>query len=177
MRSAPLNFSYGKVKCKNKNPWIWDKKCLIWVFWGWNLKIMSYLKSAASNLSNCKISKKKMKMPKFGTKKYLIWVFLGKNLKNYGHIWHQHPRCCLITKFCEETRMSKFGTKNALLRVFLTKNALIGYFWIGILKKYCHIWNQHPWICFAAKFSVKIHILKFGTKNAWVRYFWVGIWK
>ena len=27
---------------------------------------------------------------------------------------------------------------------FGTKNAWFGYFWTGIWKQYCHIWNQHP---------------------------------
>ena len=34
-----------------------------------------------------------------------------------------------ITKFCVRTKMLKFGTKNALFE----------YFWVGILKIYCHI--------------------------------------
>ena len=28
-----------------------------------------------------------------------------------------------------------------------TKNALFGYFQTGILRNYCHTWNQHPWLC------------------------------
>ena len=41
---------------KNKNSEIWDQKCQISVFCGWNLKtLMSYLKSASSNLSCCKV--------------------------------------------------------------------------------------------------------------------------
>ena len=41
----------------NKNPKIWGQKCLVWVFLGWSLKrILSYLKSARSSLSNCKTS-------------------------------------------------------------------------------------------------------------------------
>ena len=42
---------------KNKNSQIWEQKCLIWVFLGWNLKTaLSYFKSAMPNLSYCKIS-------------------------------------------------------------------------------------------------------------------------
>ena len=45
-----------KIPWENENASIYDQKCLIWVFLGWNLKtILSYLKSAAWNLSNCKI--------------------------------------------------------------------------------------------------------------------------
>ena len=35
---------------------------------------------------------------------------------------------------------------------FETKNALFGYFWARIKKKYCHILNQHPRFCLFAKF-------------------------
>ena len=60
-------------------------------------------------------------------------------------------------------RMPKFGTKNALL----------GYFSTGIRKKYCHIWNQRPWICLVTTFGAKLKILKFGTKSN----SHLGIWK
>ena len=63
--------------------------------------------------------------------------------------------------------MPKFGTKNAWFM----------YFWAGIWKQYCHIWNQYPRICLVAKFSKKAKKPKFGTKNAWFMYFWAGIWK
>ena len=57
----------------------------------------------------------------------------------------------------------------------MTKNHLFGWFWTGIWKKYCHIWNHHPWICLEARFSTELKILKFCTKSAWIRYFWGGI--
>ena len=43
-------------------------------------KLLSYLKSAPSNLSNCKILRK-TKNAQIWDQKCLIWVFLGKNLK------------------------------------------------------------------------------------------------
>ena len=99
--------------------------------------ILSYLKSAPSNWSSCKISDQKC----------LIWVFFIKNafflcfwariLKKYCHIWNRHPQICLVARFCERAKMCTFGTKNAL----------IGYFWTRIFKNYCHIWNHHPQIC------------------------------
>ena len=82
---------------------IWAQKCLIWGFFGWNLKdtILSCWKSAPSNLSNCKISRKS-KILKFGSKNALnkndlsLMVFLTKNVllgifglkfeKKYYHI-------------------------------------------------------------------------------------------
>ena len=36
---------------------MWDKKCLSWVFWGQNYKkLLSYLKSTPSNLSEMSLS-------------------------------------------------------------------------------------------------------------------------
>ena len=35
------------------------------------------------------------------------------------------------------------------------KIVLFGYFWAGIWKNYCHIWNQHPRICLMTKFRKK----------------------
>ena len=60
---------------------------------------------------------------------------------------------------------------------FGTKNALFAYFWAGIWKQYCHIWNQQPWICLIANFQKKTKMPKFGTKNALFGYFWAEIWK
>ena len=52
LKLASSNLPYCKVWCKNKNPLIWDQKCMMCVFLGWNLKILlSYLKSAPLNLS------------------------------------------------------------------------------------------------------------------------------
>ena len=49
---------------------------------------------------------------------------------------------------------------------FGTKNALFGYFWAGIWKWYCHIWNQHPPICLTAKpRKKKKKKPKYGPKN------------
>ena len=52
-----------------------------------------------------------------------------------------------------------------------TKHALLEYFWLQVLKNYCHIWNQHPQICQTAKFQEKTKMPKFVTKNALFRYF------
>ena len=48
---------------------------------------------------------------------------------------------------------------------FGTNNALSGYFWAGILKNYCHIWNQRAGFCLITKVCAKIKLLQFGTKN------------
>ena len=61
----------------------------------------------------------------------------------------------------KKTNMPKFGTKNALF----------GYFCCGILKKYCHIWNQHPRVCLIGEFCKKTKMPIFGNKNALLKYF------
>ena len=53
-----------------------------------------------------------------------------------------------------------------------SKSALFGYFWTGIGKQNCHIWNQHPGICLIAKFCGKTKMPEFGTKNSLFGYFW-----
>ena len=135
---------------------MWDQNCLIYVFLSGNLKtVLSYLKSAPSNLSNCKIGKyyEETKMLKFGTRNALFeysWpkmlplgIFVLEFQKNYCHIWNQHPWIFLIAKFCEKIKLPKFKTTNALF----------GYFWSGNWTKYSHIWNRCPWICLVAKFG------------------------
>ena len=113
-------------KSSNKK---WDKSCPIWVFLGQNFtKIFSYLKSAPSNLSNCKFCEG-TKMPKFGTKNTLFRYFWARILKSYCHISNQHPEICQIAKFPEKTKITKFATKNALF----------GYFQNRILKNYSHV--------------------------------------
>ena len=57
--------------------------------------------------------------------------------------------------------MPKFGTKSALL----------GCFWAIVLKKYCHISNQHLRISVIAKFCEETKRPKCKTKNALFVYF------
>ena len=54
---------------------------------------------------------------------------------------------------------------------FETKNALLEYFSPGILKNYCHIWNQHLRISVTAKFCKETRIPTFGIKNTLFGYF------
>ena len=130
----------------------------------WNLKmILSYLKSAPSNLSNCKISRKNKKKLKFGIKNTLFGYFWARISKNYCHIWNQLPQICLIVKFFRKTKMPKCGIKNALHR----------HFWTPILNSYCHIWNRHLRFCLITKFCAEMKMSKFGTRNALFKYFWL----
>ena len=132
MKSAPSNLSNYKIFRKKKMPkclianilWrknnakIWDKNCLIWVFLRCHLKtILSYLKSAPSNLPSFKISSK-IKISKFETKTALFGYFWARILKNFSQIWNQHPRSRLIANFCDKLKMPKFGPKMLYLGIF-----------------------------------------------------------
>ena len=108
-------------------------KCLIWVFLSSNFeKQLSYLKSAPSNLSNCKILWKN-KNSSNRDQKCLIWVFwqkmpymsiFGLEFEKKYHIWNQRPWICLVSKFGATLKIRKFEIKNARF----------GYFWAGIWK-------------------------------------------
>ena len=131
LKLAPSNLFHCNFLRRNKNAQIWDQKCLIWMFLGWNSKtILSHWKSAPLNLSNCQISWNN-ETHKFGPKNALFGYFwpkmsylgtfrqLGWNFwKKYCHIWNQHPQICLIAKIFEKMKMPKFGTSNALFRYF-----------------------------------------------------------
>ena len=89
-------------------------KMRVRVLLGWNLKIiLSYLKSAPWNLSDCKISWKKTKMLKLGTKNALFGYFWTGIWKKHCHISNQRPWICLVAKFSAKIIIFKFGTKNA----------------------------------------------------------------
>ena len=45
------------------------------------------------------------------------------------------------------------------------------YFWAGILKSYCHIWNQRPQVFISAKFCKKRKIRKCRSKNDFLKIF------
>ena len=140
-----------------------DQKCLILLFLGWNLKsILSYLKSAPSNLSNNNIFRKSEstytwdKNALFGYFCERIWK------KKLFSLLKSAPSNLPISKTSrKKKKMSKFGTKNAWF----------GYFWAGIWKIYCHTWNQHPPICLMAIFSEKAKKPKLGTKMPYLGIF------
>ena len=60
---------------------------------------------------------------------------------------------------------------------FRTKSALFGYFWTGIWKYCCHIWNLCPRTCTIANFRAKMKLFKFGTKDALFAYFLAALFK
>ena len=66
---------------------MYGKNRLISVFLGWNLKkLLSYFKSAPSNLSNGKISQKNQKCLNLGPKMPYLGIFGLESEKNYCHI-------------------------------------------------------------------------------------------
>ena len=111
----------ANILWRKNNAKIWDQNCLIWVFLRCLLKpILSYLKSAPSNLFNFKFSSK-IKISKLGTKNALFGYFWARIFKNYCHIWNQHPRSCLIGNFCENQKCLNLDQK-CFIWVFLGKN-------------------------------------------------------
>ena len=111
-----------KEKSLNFGP----KNALFWNFWAGIWK-KSYLKSAPSNLSNCKFREER-KIPKYGTKNVWFGYFWARILESYCQVLNQHLRICLIAKFCKETKMLTFRTKNALFQYFLPKLPYLGIF-------------------------------------------------
>ena len=73
---------------------------------------------------------------------------------------------------------SKISQKQKQKQKYLNlgpKMPYMGIFGLFFSKNYCHIWNQHLWICLNAEFREKMKMSKFGTKNALFRYFWARI--
>ena len=182
LKSAPSNFSNCKISRKNKNVWIWDHKCLIWVFltknplfrdfWSRFLKNYCHIWNQSSQIRLFPKFYGKTTMPKFGTKNAWFGYFGSGIGKQYFHIWNQHPRICLVAKFCGKIKILKFGTKMPYVSIFDQKYliwVILGY---NVKKYYCYIWNQHPQICLTARFCKKIKIPKFGTKNPIFGYLW-----
>ena len=68
-----------------------------------------------SNLSTCKISRKKQKCLNLGPKILpCVPYFWGGIWKYYCHIWNLRSRICLVAKFGAKLKIHKFWTKNAL---------------------------------------------------------------
>ena len=90
-------------------------------------------------------------------------MFLGKIFWKVLVIFKTNTlKFVYLQNFVKKTKIPKFGTKIAWF----------GYFWVGIWKEYCHIWNHHPQFCLITKFFEKTKIPNFGTRNALFGYFW-----
>ena len=181
----------------------------------WNLEtILPYLQSATSNLSICKIWRK-TKVSKFGTRN--AWKHtkvLKLEFENRIPIFEINTLEFVYLKNLAKKKKKnprKFGIKNVLFVYFSAriwkmllsylkwassslafskigpKTLDFWYFWVGIWRLFCYIWNQSPRNCLIAKFGTKNEKPKYGTKNAlfglfWpkIRYFglfWEVLWK
>ena len=151
---------------KNLN---FEKKSSIQVFIDWNWKnLLSYLKSTTSHFLKQSFVKKGKSLNlglklnclgifwlgfdntiviiEISTLKFVLLQclgqqnslsFLGWNFKII--LWNSNSMASILSyrKHHQQTKMPKFKTVNPLL------------WWFGfkILKKCCHIWNQHPRFC------------------------------
>ena len=86
---------------------------------------------------------------------------LGSNFeKRLSYLKSASPNlsCCKV--WCKN--------KNPQIR---DQECLIEYYWAGIWKWYCIIWNQHPRICLSEKLREKTRTPKLRIKNALFGYF------
>ena len=76
----PQFFLTAKNFVKKQKDLNLDKKFLKCLFWDWSFKkLLSYLESTSSNLSNCRIFLK-IKHNSIWAQKFLIWLILTKNV-------------------------------------------------------------------------------------------------
>ena len=157
---------FGKKKMMSK---IVSKNVLFGQFLGYYFKkILSYSKSAPSNLSNCKYFQKTIAIFQISTlkvvnfanfgKKQSCWnlcpklrylgIFWARTFKKNCNIWNQHNRICLIAKFSKNYCDKKWKCLN-----LGQKMPYLGMSSANIFKKYWDIWNLHPQICLTAKYS------------------------
>ena len=106
-------------------------------------ELLSYLKSAPRNLSNGKIFQKKWKYLNFGLKSLYLGLF-GLHFSKKLVLFE-----ISTLKFFN---LPDFMRKQWCLKLWL-KMLYLGIVGAIIFKKYCPIWNQHPGICRFLKFS------------------------
>lgn len=129
---------------------------MISVFLGWYLKItLSYLKSAPSKFSNCKILPENKKCLNFGPNTLYLSIFRLQFENNIVIFEISTLQFVYFENFVKKWKCLNFGTKNALF----------WHFWTGIWKCFCLIKN-HPQFFLSAKFCTKMKILISRTKNA-----------
>ena len=151
------------------------KSALFWYFWAKKKKLLkNYCHIWNQHLQNIEIVKflKKQKCLNLGSKmpylgifdqKCLILVFSGKIFRKTIVIFE--------ISTLEFVNLQNFTKKKTKMPKFGTKNASFGYFWGGIWKQYCHIWNQHPRIFLIAKFHGKTKCLNLGSKMPYLSIF------
>ena len=126
---------------------------------------MSYLKSAPSNLSNCKISRKN-KMLNFGPKMPYLGIFWARIFTKLLWDLKSVPFSLSNFKIFWTSKNVKIRDQKCHFGVFLTKNALFGYFWLRILKKLLWDLKSAPLTLPNCKISWNNKMPKFGTKSA-----------
>ena len=108
----------ANILWRKNNAKIWDQNCLIWVFLRCLLKpILSYLKSASSNLLNFKFSSK-IKISKFGTKNALFGYFWARIFQKLLSYLKSTPSKLSNWKLLWKPKMPKFGPKMFYLGIF-----------------------------------------------------------
>ena len=127
MKLAASNLSNCKMLQEKQKSYLLDQKFLILCFYLHILEkelkkrnLLSYLKSAPSNLSN-------LKMCKIWTKNTLLKYFWGKTLKRIVLFKISFLKFASLQNFLRKQKSLTLGPKMADW-VFLTKNALSVYF-------------------------------------------------
>ena len=140
---APSNLPNCKILGKSKMLKFGTKNVLFGCFWAGIQKQNCYTLNQHRQISLIAKFHEIMKIPKFRTKNILLgysWpkmsymcIFRLEFEKNHCHIWNEHLWISLVAKFGAWIKILKFETINVWF----------GYFWAGIRKCYCYIWNQH----------------------------------
>ena len=128
-------------------------------------------------ISICEASCKIKKYLHLGQKNALFGYFRVRIRKSHCHIWNQRPHICLIANLVQNKKSLNLGPKIPNLSIFDQKCLIWVFLGHNFKKNYCHIWNQHSWLCLIAKYREMIKMPKFGTKSAIFGYFWARILK
>ena len=115
-----------------KIPKFSTKNALFVYFWAWIWKqLLSYLQSAPSNLSYCKVGCKKIKILKFGTKNPSFGCFRLEFENNIVVFKISHPQICIVAKFCEYIENIVIF-EISVLKLVLLQSLVQKYFDLGI---------------------------------------------
>ena len=136
--------------------------CLIWIFLGLNFKkLLLCLKPVLSNLSKSKVfcKKKFFKLPQLaalGLQFKKLWILESRSFIRNKKSLNFGLKMTFLVSFRSQLQVkllpylksapSNFPVCKVMLNKkplkFGTKIALFRYFWAGIWKTHCHVWNQ-----------------------------------
>ena len=135
------------------------------------------MKSAPSNLSNCRILWLKKNASSCNQKIRYLGMF-GVDLWKAIVIFEMTTLKFVKLQYLTiKTKILGFKINNLLLGIF-EQDCFIWLFKVqNFLKNYSHIWNQHCEFCQIAKFCRKPKRLRFVTKVALFGLMWVRILK